>query len=69
MLCEPVHLLAAQILPMTAHAPGADTNRAIADMKFMLSATGRYSVTGAERAAVSEAIQKLESKKVRHALV
>ena len=60
-----VKKIAKAILPVTAHAPGADTNRAIADMKFMLSATGRYAVTGSDRDSVTEAIQKLESKKAR----
>lgn len=53
-----------QLLKCTAHAPGADTARAIADMKFMLSASGKYGLLGAERDCVQEAIDKLESKKV-----
>ena len=53
-----------QILAVTAHAAGTETTKAIADMRFMLNAGGRAGVVGDERAAVQDAITKLESKRV-----
>ena len=53
-----------QILASTAHGAGAETTRALADLKFMLNSSGRYGLSGAEKEAVTEAIGKMESKKV-----
>lgn len=58
-------ILSLQILPLTAHSAGAETTKAIADLRFMMNASGRQGVVGAEREAVQEAITKLETKKVR----
>jgi AAA domain len=60
-----VKKIAKSILPVAAHAAGPETTRAIADMKFMMAASGRNAVSGAEREAVADAISKLESKKNR----
>ncbi len=57
-----------QILSLTAHSAGADTNRALSDLRFMLNVTGRHAGTGslssAERTYITDAITKLETKKV-----
>jgi hypothetical protein len=60
-----VKKVAKPILPVTAHSAGPETTRAIADLKFMLAASGRNAVSGAERDAVADAVSKLESKKTR----
>ncbi len=59
------HWCCFQLLPLVAHAAGAETTRAISDLKFMLACDSSRSMTSSDRQSVTDALSKLEQKQDR----